>query len=64
MTTNDRIHDQGFCYDDAVPLSVPAGQPLRAPHQDSESAPTTRVGIRRSCRQALASLRARLAAGD
>jgi hypothetical protein len=30
MTTNQRIHEQSFCYDADLPPSIPAGKPLRS----------------------------------
>ena len=46
MTTNERIHEQSFCYDLALPPSVPAGEPLRA-SRACRSKNRLRRGLRR-----------------
>ena len=58
MTTNDRVHDQGFCYDGDVPPSIPPGKPLRTPRDTASE--RRRSGRRRSAHGMLASLRTRL----
>jgi len=58
MTTNDRVHDQGFCYDGDMPPSIPPGKPLRAPRGPSPE--RRRSARRRSAHGKLASLRSRL----
>ena len=59
MTTNDRIHDQGFCYDDQLPPSVPEGEPLRCSRPPREREREANR-LRRSYRATIGSLRGRI----
>jgi hypothetical protein len=55
MTTTDRVHDQGFCYDGDVPPSIPPGKPLR-----ERGTPHERRPAQSTLRRKLASLRGRI----
>jgi hypothetical protein len=59
MTTTDRIHEQSFRYDQQVPPSVPAGEPLRGGRGET-AAHTAPRGIRRT----LTALRGRIRPGE
>ena len=59
MTTNDRIHEQAFSYDSALPPTVPAGQPLTTIRGTAAGSRPRRGAMRGPWVKAIATLRTR-----